>query len=148
MGADTGSALMKKRERNIFILLSLAFILNQWLESERVFIPFIHSYLDDLLCIPVILYPVLLIFRKYVYADKNYSFPFSYILTTAVMLSLAFEVWAPSYSSVYISDKYDIPAYVAGGVFFHFFMGGNKYSLSDIQKSFSRIQIQARDIQH
>jgi hypothetical protein len=95
------------------------FIINKSLEVNGIFIPFVHAYMDDLICLPIVLSLVLYIFRRLIYKNISYCFPLFFILTAIIMFSLAFEVILPGKSAGYISDPFDVLAYIAGGVFFH-----------------------------
>jgi hypothetical protein len=89
------------------------------LEMSGVFVPFIHAYMDDLICLPVVLNIALFIFRKFIHNSDQYCFPAFFIFTAAAMFSFAFEVLLPSRSATYTADAWDILAYSIGGIFFH-----------------------------
>jgi hypothetical protein len=111
---------MKNLKDPVFLLFCTLFTGNKMLEINGVFIPFVHAYMDDLICLPVILNIILFLFRKFIYPDDQYCFPLFFILSALLMFSLAFEVLLPLRSDAYTADPWDILAYSLGGIFFHF----------------------------
>ncbi len=106
-----------------FILPCLVFWINQYLERiEKIFLPYIHSYLDDLLAMPVILGITLQVYRWIHPSRSNFVFTKIQIVVAVVYISLLFEVLLPLYSSTYISDFLDVVCYVIGAVYFHKFI--------------------------
>lgn len=79
-------------------------------------IPWVHAYLDDLFCMPLILFPVLLLFRRW--AGPLYRFPVSYAVLTWVALCVVFELVLPLRDPRFTADGWDMVAYGLGGVLF------------------------------
>jgi hypothetical protein len=99
----------------------LIFVLNQVLERYfKLFIPFAHSYLDDLLAIPVILGITLQIYRKIHPEKDSFSFTKIQILVAIIYVSAVFEWFLPRFSTTYTSDFLDIICYFVGGFYFYF----------------------------
>jgi hypothetical protein len=113
-------AEMKNLKDPVFLFFCFLFCSNKILEMNGFFIPFIHAYMDDLICLPVILNITLFLFRKFIYRDDQYCFPLFFILSALLMFSLAFEALLPLSSAAYTADPWDILAYSLGGIFFHF----------------------------
>jgi hypothetical protein len=110
---------MRNLKNSFFLFFCTLFIVNKTLEMNGFFIPFIHAYMDDLICLPIVLNIALFIFRKFIYGSGQYCFPVFFIITAVLMFSLAFEIILPSRSAVYTADAWDILAYSIGGIFFH-----------------------------
>lgn len=79
-------------------------------------VPLIHAYMDDLFCLPLVLFPALLLFRLRL--GSTYVFPAGYVITAWVMLSLCFEIWIPARNPAFTADPLDMVMYGAGGVLF------------------------------
>jgi len=103
-----------------FILPCILFWINQYLEKiQNIFIPFVHSYLDDLLAMPVVLGLTLQVYQ-WIHPGKNhFVFTKVQILVAVVYYSLLFEVILPLWSSRYISDPLDVLFYLLGAIWFY-----------------------------
>ncbi|MBA3899460.1 MAG: magnesium citrate secondary transporter [Bacteroidetes bacterium] len=110
---------MKLLKNKIFLLSSLLFTINQILEKGfGIFIPFIHAYLDDLLCMPVVLTLTLFILR-WIIKSPDYTFSKKQVIFALLYFSFAFEVLLPLYSEKYTADVFDVLAYGIGAVIFY-----------------------------
>jgi len=108
---------MKVLLHPVFIASVLLAATNQLLERNGIFLPFIHSYLDDLLCFPIVLTVGLAGYRL-LYRDDAYTLGPWQAWTAVVLYAVMFEWVLPSYSPVYTADVFDGVAYVVGtGVF-------------------------------
>jgi hypothetical protein len=104
-----------------FYIPVLIFVVNQVLERYfKLFIPFAHSYLDDLLAIPVILGITLQIYRKIHPEKDTFSLTKIQILVAIIYVSVVFEWFLPRFSSTYTSDILDVICYFVGGFYFYF----------------------------
>lgn len=104
-----------------FFILVLIFVVNQVLERYfKLFIPFAHSYLDDLLAIPVILGITLQIYRKIHPRKETFSFTKTQILVAVIYVSVVFELILRKFSNTYTSDIYDVACYTFGAIYFYF----------------------------
>ena len=104
----------------LFILSCFLFLAHQLIQKGfGVHIPFVHSYLDDLLVMPIILTLILVERRKFYGWGKD--FVFSLPVTTALVLtfSLIFELLFPYLSPEFTFDWWDCLAYGIGGVMFY-----------------------------
>ncbi|WP_162428073.1 magnesium citrate secondary transporter [Pontibacter pudoricolor] len=103
----------------VFIACLTLFCLNQLLEWQHVYIAPLHSYLDDVLCMPVVLTVALAAERVYF---GNYSFvlPLYYSLWAVLLFSIFFELLLPRLSDLYTADVWDVLCYSCGAVLFHF----------------------------
>ncbi|GEM_PF-628343 len=106
----------------LFWISLFLFAANQVLE-QYVTLTFVHAYLDDLLCGPIVLGAALAFFQKLL-SSPGYTFPVSYIIFFGLWYSLFFEFIYPSYDLRHHRDLWDIVAYAAScALFFKF---GNK----------------------
>ncbi|MFD2246708.1 magnesium citrate secondary transporter [Pontibacter ruber] len=102
-----------------FILAVALFCINQALELANVYIRPLHTYLDDLLCMPVILTLALAAERAY-FRNNRFVFPFHYIAGAVLGYSICFELLLPQLSPKYTADLLDVVAYTLGAVLFRY----------------------------
>ncbi len=101
-----------------FLVAVLLASLNQFLEYNGIFIPFIHCYLDDLLCFPIVLTLGLAAYRA---VWPNYTLGFWHMAPLFIIYSVYFELYLPQLSSNYTADFVDVLMYLAGlALFSHF----------------------------
>lgn len=102
----------------VFICSLALFCLNQLLEWQRIYIAPLHQYLDDLLCMPLVLTVALAAERLYF---DNYSFvlPLRYSWWAVLLFSIFFELLLPQLSNVYTADAWDVLCYSCGAMLFH-----------------------------
>ncbi len=82
-------------------------------------IPFVHSYLDDLLVMPIIL-TLILVERRRLYSwGEKFVFSFPETIGLVVAFSLIFELLFPYFSFKFTFDWWDFLAYAIGGVIFY-----------------------------
>jgi hypothetical protein len=104
-----------------FLLPALLFWVNQFLEKIlKIFVPYVHSYFDDLLAMPVILGITLQIFRWIYRKKESFVFTKIQILVGTAYISFLFEVLLPQWSDIYIADPWDVLCYGLGAVYFYF----------------------------
>jgi len=96
-------------------VLALLYVLSFVLQKSAIQIPFVHSYFDDLVCAPLILFPVLLFYRRFFYyRHATYVFPRAYLLFFGVVFSVYFEVVLPNFNSSFTADPLDMLMYAIG----------------------------------
>lgn len=105
----------------LFILFAGLFALHYFLQNIGVNIPVADAYLDDLLCMPVVLSIALAGMRLFYKTGKLSA---SQIIFTVVYCSVLFELVLPLLSDRYTGDFLDIVLYGAGALFFSRFMNG------------------------
>lgn len=108
---------MKLLFHPLFLLACILFVLNQFLETHQIFIPYVHAYLDDLLCFPIVLNLTLFLLRK-IYQNPDYRFTTMQIVFAVAYFSLVFEVVLPYFSENYRGDIWDVVAYGLGAIVF------------------------------
>lgn len=104
----------------LFIVFFAAFSINWLLQRNGIHVPVLHAYMDDFICVPVVLFPVLLIYRKWIAKSDSYVLPIGYIISTCLILSLVFEIVLPIKNTNHTSDPMDMFLYGIGGVLFWF----------------------------
>jgi hypothetical protein len=102
-----------------FILSSGLFILHYFLQHSGIPFPLADAYLDDLLCMPVVLSIALAGMRFF---HKSYFLSHVQIIVTVIYCSLLFELALPFLSKTYTSDIMDVGLYVLGAWFFRQYM--------------------------
>ncbi len=106
-------------KNTIFVFSTLLFVVNQLMEKQfGIFIPFIHAYLDDLLCMPVVLTMTLYILQMLL-KEERYRFSKSQVIIAIIYFSVMFELVLPAFSNKYTSDVMDIAAYSIGALVFY-----------------------------
>ncbi len=100
------------------------FIINQLLERVwKIFIPYIHAYLDDLLCMPIILGLSTQIIQWIHPAKEYYHLTKTHIIIAVLFFSIVFELIYPViYPENYTSDPIDVLCYGIGGFTFYWFV--------------------------
>ncbi|CAN5919513.1 hypothetical protein BH24BAC1_BH24BAC1_07630 [soil metagenome] len=101
-----------------FLLCCGLFLANQVAERTGQGLPLLSAYLDDLLCLPIVLTLTLLLMQRYVMRDMGYGLPDSYLALAVLMFSVFFEGLLPLLSPVYVRDPVDVLAYAAGALLF------------------------------
>jgi len=95
----------------VFIIAVVTAALNQIIEHHGVYIPVVHSYLDDLLCFPIVLTTGLVSYRT-VY--PWYRLGPWHIWPLFLFITIYFEVYLPKISMLYTADPADVLFYLAG----------------------------------
>jgi hypothetical protein len=95
----------------VYIAAVVLASINQSLEYFGVYLPFIHSYLDDFLCFPIVLGTGLASYRI---VFPNYRLTKWHIWPLFVVFVFVFEVYMPQISSLYIADVFDVLFYALG----------------------------------
>jgi len=102
----------------IVLLLVSVFGLNQAVELSGITIPILHEYLDDVLCLPIVLSVILVIHRQYRLKCSYYILPFSHILLSVLVIAALFEIVLPNMSPRFTGDPFDVLAYMLGALIF------------------------------
>jgi hypothetical protein len=112
---------MKTWQWIIWSVLVASFLLNQYIERVlHLQIPFLHSYFDDLLAVPITLGGYQLL-QEFIVKKKNISISIGIILLCIVIFSFHFEILMPTLSANYYADGWDICMYSIGGIFYLLF---------------------------
>lgn len=110
------------------IVLLFVFLINQLVERSGIYIPIIHSYLDDLLAVPLTLAMTRFI-MFFIHTETFTSLYTSLQVGIVVaMFSAYFEWYLPSRYDVHHRDFFDIICYALGGVYYMEFLQNFKKS--------------------
>ncbi len=90
----------------------------RWLDLPRPW--WLRHYLDDLLCLPLVLTATLFVLRFFYGAHVRLSG--YHVAFTVLYFSLAFEVFFPQFMPRYTGDWVDAVLYAAGGIIFYRFL--------------------------
>lgn len=90
---------------------------NQMLERNGIFIPYVHAYLDDLLCFPLVLTVGLAAYRTVLRNERYVMGPWQ-VWPAVALYALVFEVVLPMHSTIYTADPMDVVAYAVGAAAF------------------------------
>ncbi len=115
---------------NYFWFCSILFSLNQLIEAIGYSIPWVHSYLDDLLCPGIVLGFALFFQQQFTFRDATYRLAWGHIVFFVLWYSLLFEVLFPMWDARHHSDVWDVLAYGVGSVLF--MKLGNKSQLTNM----------------
>lgn len=111
------SIKMKTLQLPVFILCILLWVSNQLLELNNIFIWPLHAYLDDLLCLPLVLTFILAVQRAY-FKNHRIIIPLRHTFFAVAAFSVCFELVLPLFRDVYRADVLDVLAYSAGAFLF------------------------------
>ncbi|MFN3951373.1 MAG: hypothetical protein ACK4KT_03105 [Thermaurantimonas sp.] len=142
---------MKKRiQYNLAIFgktegyLVLIFILNQLLERLGIYVPFVHSYLDDLIAVPITL--AITRFIMYYLHRPTYETLFTpfHLVSVVFMFSIYFEWYLPSRYAFHHRDYFDVVCYAFGGLFYYALLRTRLRSVAERESFLRKIPQQGR----
>ncbi len=112
---------MRKTLTNpVFLVCLTLATLNQVLEKIfEIFIPIVHSYLDDLLCFSIVL---TLGLAMYQYFKPDYQLTPWHMWPVLIVYALYFEVYLPTIYNAFTSDILDVGMYLSGLMVFSYFI--------------------------
>lgn len=104
----------------VFLMCLFLATTNQVLEKGfGIFIPIVHSYLDDLLCFPLVLTLGLAAYR---FQWPNYRLTPWHVWPLVLIYSVYFEWYLPQRSALYTADLLDVVMYGLGALLFQLFI--------------------------
>lgn len=108
---------MQTLRQPVFLICVFLFVVNQGLERAHIHIPFLFSYLDDLLVMPIVLTLALAAERAY-FRDSHFVLPGTYVAGAVGAFSIFFELLLPPFFPKHTADWLDIVAYTLGAILF------------------------------
>ena len=87
--------------------------MNQILEFLNLSHPYMRSYLDDLLVMPILL-TVALVVMRILLKNKTFELDAVMLVMAFVMISVLFEIILPNYSDRYTRGSWDVLCYAIG----------------------------------
>lgn len=116
----------------VFLTVILLAVANQIVEKGfGIFIPLVHSYLDDLLCFPIVMTLGLAMYR---YFKPFYKLSVWHIWPVVLIYSVYFEWYLPQTSNAYTADVFDVLMYILGASLFQLTINKNKAVSVDIRQ--------------
>ena len=112
---------MRLLKHPLFISAVLLTTINAMLERAGYPVPFVHAYLDDVLCFPVVLTLALTFLRRFV-TPRDYTLSAFQVVMAVIYFSIVFEWMLPRVSENYTCDPADIIAYSIGALLFGVFI--------------------------
>lgn len=110
--------MFRALQNRYFLGACAAALLHQILEARHIHLALLDAYLDDLLCMPIVLSVVLQMHRLLRGRQKTYVLPGPHVLLAVVVFALYFEWLAPGWLHSGHADINDISMYAAGGLFY------------------------------
>lgn len=102
----------------IYVTMLLVAGTTYYMQSEKLFLPwYINNYLNDLLCIPLVLGVLSAGLRCF--KDSTFKFPLSFIITLVLYYAVYFEYYLPQINPRYTGDCIDVLLYGLGGTVFY-----------------------------
>jgi prepilin signal peptidase PulO-like enzyme (type II secretory pathway) len=107
---------------NPFFLVAIAlYLVNRFLLPLLNLTDYQIPYLNDLLCLPVVLTITLWLQQKLFPRTARSRLNRAQVIFAVVYFAIFFEGILPAFSERYTRDYWDILAYAAGGLLFYFF---------------------------
>lgn len=99
-------------------LLLFAFVkITAWL---NIHVFFVHSHLNDLICMPVFVATAISL-ERLIGGDRKLRYGKARIIFFVIFVGVIYEFFLPSRSVRYTADYYDLLCYIAGGIMTWFF---------------------------
>ena len=111
---------MATLKNKVFLSCALGFLLFHMFEGHVQVPEVLSAYLDDFLCLPILLSLILLVQRRLIVQDEAFKLPVGHIIVSILYISLLFELVLPGFSVKFIGDPFDVLAYSAGAALFYF----------------------------
>lgn len=94
------------------------FTINQLVEKAGIVIPYVHSYLDDLLAPGIVLGFALAFQQQFTFRSKTYILAKGHVIFFVFWYALLFEVVFPYFDARHHADPLDVVAYTVGGILY------------------------------
>jgi hypothetical protein len=117
---------IEKRQPNSCLFSSSGSVFFSYKQVEIYFpsIPFLHSYFEDLIAIPIVLKTAQLIIQVIVPNQRNLKLKLFDIALVTVAFAVYFEWHLPFIDPRFTSDWIDVIAYGSGAIFYSVFLNG------------------------
>ena len=105
----------------LFLICSFLYIVNQLIERVyHIHLPIVHAYLDDVLCMPVVLTVTLAAMQK-LYGKPDMCLSRNQVIGTVLYFALVLEITLPYYApGIYTADSLDVLFYGIGAFAFYY----------------------------
>jgi hypothetical protein len=109
-------------QNRAFQLAAGLYALHLGLEKSGFSVLLLKYYLNDLLCMPLVLTLTLFLQRTFTFRNPSHVFTKYQVGLAVLYYSLGFEVILPLFMSRYTADPLDVLAYALGGWYFYFYI--------------------------
>ncbi|HAS36533.1 MAG TPA: magnesium citrate secondary transporter [Flavobacteriales bacterium] len=109
-------SVLKTLSSPLFLVASCIFLVNRWSEFYGIYIPFVNSYLDDLMLMPIVLTMALAGMRFII--SSSYRLSLWQISLSTLIFSVFFEYFIPQFDPRFTADPLDVLAYLIGALAF------------------------------
>ena len=109
-------------QNRAFLLAAGLYALNLGFKQTGASVPLLQYYLNDLLCMPLVLTLTLFLQRTFTFRDPSHVFTKYQVMIAVLYYSVGFEVVLPQILPRYTADPLDVLAYALGGWFFYLFI--------------------------
>ncbi|NQV53732.1 MAG: hypothetical protein HQ500_11140 [Flavobacteriales bacterium] len=110
------------RHFRLYLVLVLAAGSYKFVELYDATIPLLHSYLEDLLALPIILGTALIAVQLLLPGNRNFIITRRDLLIILFLFTLYFEGVLPYFNESFTADPFDILCYFAGAWIFKTYM--------------------------
>lgn len=100
-----------------YVLGLLVWLLILLLRTQNIIIPFVNDHLTDLYSVPMFCYTIKIFVN--IFIEKKWNPSLRFILSSAMYLTLTFEIICPYISNIYTYDIIDIICYFMGGILYY-----------------------------
>ncbi len=112
-------------KNKILRICALLFVMFHILEASDLAPAILAAYLDDFLCLPLLLSAILLLQQRFIVHNVEFSLPPAQVVFSLIYISILFEIILPNFSEKFNADPFDFFAYAAGALLFYFFINKN-----------------------
>lgn len=109
-------------QNRAFLLAAGLYALHFGAGKAGLSLPLLQHYLNDLLCMPLVLTLTLFLQRSFTFRDPGHVFTKHQVGIAVLYYSVAFELVLPPFLPRYTADPLDVLAYALGGWFFYVFI--------------------------
>ncbi|GEO04898.1 hypothetical protein AAE02nite_25620 [Adhaeribacter aerolatus] len=120
---------MKLLRRPFFLVAAGLYLVNRYLLAHLDLTSYKVPYLNDVLCLPVVLTLALWLQQKLFPRTARSRLNGVQVVFTVIYFSVFFEGILPTFSKRYTRDYWDILAYVTGGFIYYWFLNPKRESL-------------------
>ncbi|KAA9340079.1 hypothetical protein [Adhaeribacter soli] len=131
-GYDLGRLNLNTFRNPLFISCALLYGLNVLFLQKTYRFWFLQNYLNDLLCLPLVLF-VTVFLQRTLFRKPAYRLTVYQVGIAAVYFSVMFEAVIPLFNQRYTADFWDVICYCSGGLLFYLFGNSGAYRL--VQKA-------------
>ena len=112
---------MKLLRRPFFLVALSLYLINRYLLAMLGLAHYKVPYLNDTLCLPVVLTVALWLQQKLFARTARARLNVAQVVFTVIYFAVFFEGILPAFSEKYTRDYWDILAYAVGGIIYYFF---------------------------